>query len=77
MGGIAGILSAPKSGKETQQDIKKKADDVSKDLSQKYEATKTDAEIKAAELKKKTHDLKDRTQKAVEAAKKEYTKKKS
>lgn len=68
-GGIAALLTAPKSGKETRADIKKKAGEVKR----KAEATKKDLEARAKETKKdlesKAADLKSRADGALQGAK--------
>ncbi len=61
IGAAAGILTAPKSGKETREDLKKKADSV-----------KADAEKKAGEAAEGAKDLKRRAGNAVEGAKKGF-----
>ena len=54
-GVVAGILTAPKSGKETRADLKAKADQM-----------KADAELKAADLKAKGQQVYSDTRKQVE-----------
>ncbi len=73
-GAIAALLTAPKSGKETRADLKKKADEVKK----KAEATKKDLEGKAMATKKewegKAAELKDRADDAIKGAKDGFNK---
>lgn len=75
-GVVAGILTAPKSGKETRADIKAKA----KDVKSKANAKATEAKAKATEVKEavkdKAVDLKGRTERAVKGAKKGFNSKK-
>jgi len=75
-GFVAGILTAPKSGKETRADIKSKASDVKA----KAKAKAGQAKIKAAavtdDVKEKAVDLKSRTERAIDGAKKGFNSKK-
>jgi gas vesicle protein len=50
VGVVAGLLTAPKSGKETRADLRKKADDVKAAASDKVSQAKTEAD----KLKKRT-----------------------
>lgn len=65
IGAAAGILTAPKSGKETRADIKAKATEAKKDV-----------EKKGDEIVDKAKDLKVRTENAIEGAKKGFNEKK-
>lgn len=77
-GAIVGILTAPKSGKETREDIRRKASEVKDITAEKLDEAKEYADGKTKEAKKfateKTADAKDfieREKKAIkEAAKK-------
>jgi gas vesicle protein len=86
-GFVAGILTAPKSGKETRAEIKEKATEYKDVAGKKAEEVKTKAEAVANDVKTKTtevvedvkekaEDLKARTERAVEGAKKGFNSKK-
>lgn len=62
-GAVAALLTAPKSGKETRQDLKKKADDMKKI-----------AADKKKELEGQAKDLKSRAENAVQGAKDGFNK---
>lgn len=75
VGLVAGLLTAPKSGKETRADIKAKASDI------KNQAAKTGADLRdkaedvVDDVKDRAIDLKERTESAAKAAKKGFQKK--
>jgi len=80
---VTGILTAPKSGKETREDIKTKAKEVKVDVTKKVESAASEANEIAEDVKSKAQDfaedaktsasdLKDRTERAVEGAKKGF-----
>lgn len=86
-GVVAGILTAPKSGKETRADIKAKKDAVAADVAGKVKTAETEAKDMAADAKVKARgvvddvkanadDLRRRTESAVEGAKKGFNEKK-
>ncbi|HRN90165.1 MAG TPA: YtxH domain-containing protein [Candidatus Saccharibacteria bacterium] len=86
-GFVTGILTAPKSGKETRDELKVKAEGVKKDVTvkakkaaRKAESVATDVKTKAegvaTDVKTKATDLKGRTERAVEGAKKGFNSKK-
>jgi len=79
-GFVSGILLAPKSGKETREDLKKATEDTKESVVEKAEQARAVAEKKAKEAKvwgeevvadvtEKATDLKKRTVRAVEGAK--------
>lgn len=74
IGAVAAFLTAPKSGKETREDLKKKVNNI------KSETEKTAREVKkqAASVKKdvegKADDLRQRTENAVKGAKEGFNK---
>jgi len=81
---VAGILTAPKSGKETRAELKAKADVLKTDATKKVEEVQTkanevvgDVREKATgvvqDVKVKTDDLKDRTERAIDGARKGFT----
>jgi gas vesicle protein len=87
IGLAAGILTAPKSGKETRADLKMKAEDMKNKATDvmddvKDTATKTASDIKnkatdvASDVKDNAMDLKERTEKAAAGAKEGFYSKK-
>jgi gas vesicle protein len=76
VGLVAGILTAPKSGKETRADIKAKANEVKSEATKKAAQAKNKAEAVVEEVKDKADDLKTRTERAVDGAKKGFFSKK-
>lgn len=56
VGVVAGVLTAPKSGRETRADLKAKADDVKKDATKKAKDVKKQAETKYEEARKVATD---------------------
>jgi len=83
----AGVLTAPKSGKETRAELKVKAEELKSDVSKKAEYVASEATDIAENVKEKAQgaanevkvevvDLKDRTDKAVEGAKRGFFEKK-
>lgn len=71
-GFIAGIVSAPKTGEKTRAGLKAKADKVKVDLTKKAEMVSSEAQDVVEDVKEKASDLKDRTERAVEGAKKGF-----
>ncbi len=71
-GVVAGILAAPKPGKETRADIKAKADDLREDAMRKADEAKGRGEEVVADAREKAEDLKARGERAVEGAKKGF-----
>jgi len=82
-GAVAGVLMAPKSGKETRAEIiakstevkdvvTKKAEDVAGDAGEVVESVKEKAQKTAGDIKTEAVDLKKRTERAVEGAKKGF-----
>lgn len=67
-GAIAGVLAAPKSGKETRSDIKLKAVELKKDASARTEKVKLQSEKVTTEVKDKAKDYRERSERAVEGA---------
>lgn len=56
VGVVDGVLTAPKSGKETRDDLKAKADDLKNQTKQKADQVKTKAETVAGDVKKKADE---------------------
>jgi gas vesicle protein len=76
VGFVAGVLTAPKSGKETRADIKEKATEYKDVAGKKADEVKTKAEEVVEDVKVKAEDLKGRTERAVAGAKKGFNSKK-
>jgi gas vesicle protein len=83
IGGVVGLLTAPKSGKETRADLKVKAEKAKVDISKKAERATSkmndltdEAKNRASDVvenvKSEAIDLKDRSQRAYEGAKKGF-----
>lgn len=79
----AGILTAPKSGKETRAELKVKAEALKSEATKKVETAQSKANEVAGDVKDKatgvaqdvkvrTEDLKDRTERAVDGARKGF-----
>lgn len=73
---VAGILTAPKSGKETRADIKAKATEVKGKATNKVNEVKGKAAEVTEDVKEKAEELKGRTERAVAGAKKGFNSKK-
>lgn len=84
LGLIAGVLTAPKSGKETRAELKAKAEVMKGDATQKVEKVQTKANEVAEDVKDKaavvaqdararTEELKERTERAIDGARKGFT----
>jgi len=80
IGAVAALLTAPKSGKETREDLKKKVSDIKSDTEKKAKDAKKQVETVAKDVKDKAEatandvkaqaeELKKRTENAVEGAK--------
>lgn len=65
-GYVAGILTAPKSGKETREDIKVAANKVKKSAIEKYEHVRTDLNGAIEDAKLKAKDLSDKGRKELD-----------
>lgn len=85
IGAVVALLTAPKSGKETREDLKVKANemkekarDTAEDVKKKTDKFKDEAQKKASEAKKDTaevvEDWKSRVGRVVETAKDEFSK---
>lgn len=75
VGFVSGILLAPKSGKETRDDIKNAALTTKDTVVEKAYDAKSKAESVADDVNSKAVELKSRTEQAVEGAKKGFNKK--
>ena len=83
VGAVAGILSAPKSGKDTRAEMRVRGEQVKSDFDKKAvemsaKANKSAAEVKAkiattvVEVKTNAKDLRTRTERAIDGAKKGF-----
>ena len=70
---IAGILTAPKAGKETRADLRERAMELKGDASRRSQDVKQRAQETAGNAKEKADDLKKRSTRAIEAARREFT----
>ncbi len=71
---VAGFLTAPKSGKETRADLKAKAEEIKSDAEKKAKDLKKQGDKVVKDTKKNVEDFRGRTERAVDAAKAEFTK---
>ena len=71
-GVVAGILTAPKSGKETRADIKAKAGEIKDQAGDKYAHVKKKDEKAVQQGKKTVDDYRGRAERVVDTAKKEF-----
>ena len=75
VGYVAGILTAPKSGKETRADLKRKATEIKDEASKRVNSAKNEAAKKGNELKDQADELVERAGNAIEGAKEGFAKK--
>ena len=86
LGLLAGVLTAPKSGKETRADLKAKAEVMKSDATQKVEKAQMKANKVADDMKDKaavatqdararSDDLKERAERAIDGARKGFSSK--
>ena len=71
---VAGLLTAPKSGKETRDDIKRKATDMKNQAMGHVEDVKDKAMDVADDARSRAEELKTRAEQAVEGAKAGFNK---
>ncbi len=74
VGTITGVLIAPKSGKETREDLMKKAEELKENSGELVDKAKKESKKVGDKVMKTADDLKDRTERAVDSAKKEFKK---
>lgn len=85
IGAVAALLTAPKSGKETREDLKKKVDSIKTDTEKKVQEASKQAETIAKDVKHQAEEtvkgvksqadeLKRRTENAVQGAKDGFSK---
>ena len=75
IGLAAGILTAPKSGKETRADLKLKANDLKDNATKKADDLKNKATDVMGDVKDNALDLKERAEKAAAGAKEGFNSK--
>lgn len=73
-GVVAGFLTAPRSGKETRADLKKKADELKAEAASKGEELKKKGEATYKDTKDVAKDLQSRSERAFNSAKAEFKK---
>lgn len=69
---VAGVLTAPKSGKETRADIKAKAEELKTDADKKLKDAKKSGEKMVNEGQHMAGDYADRTKRALNSARREF-----
>jgi len=69
---VAGVLTAPKAGKETRADIKAKAGELKADADNKLKDAKKSGEKTMNEGRHMAEDYADRTKRALNSAKREF-----
>ena len=72
-GFVTGILTAPKSGKETRADIKAKADEMKSEADKKARELKKQADSAVKDAKRTVEDYRGRAERAVNSAKAELS----
>ena len=75
VGAVAGILTAPKSGKETREDIKRKASEIKSDAASKADDVRKKAEDVKKDVEAKAKDFTSRAENAVQGARDAFNKK--
>ena len=73
-GVVAGLLTAPKSGKETRADLKKKARELKQDATTKGDELRAKGEKAYYDARDAARDLHDRSGRALRSARDEFTK---
>ena len=73
-GVVAGLLTAPKSGKETRADLKKKARELKQDATTKGDELRAKGEKAYYDAREAARDLHDRSGRALRSARDEFAK---
>ena len=73
-GVVAGLLTAPKSGKETRADLKKKARELKQDATAKGDELRAKGEKAYYDARDAARDLHDRSGRALRSARDEFAK---
>ena len=73
-GVVAGLLTAPKSGKETRADLKKKARELKQDATTKGDELRVKGEKAYYDARDAARDLHDRSGRALRSARDEFAK---
>ena len=73
-GVVAGLLTAPKSGKETRADLKKKARELKQDATTKGDELRAKGEKSYYDARDAARDLHDRSGRALRSARDEFAK---
>lgn len=74
IGAVAAFLTAPKSGKETREDLKKKVSTIKSETEKTAKEVKKQAETVKKEVEVKAEDLRKRAENAVKGAKEGFNK---
>ncbi len=75
VGAVAALLTAPKSGKETREALKRRAGKLKTEAEKKAEELKSKAENVKKEVEGQAVDLRERTENAIKGAKEGFDKK--
>lgn len=75
VGAVAALLTAPKSGKETREDIKRKAGEIKSDAASKADDVRKKAEDVKKDVEAKAKDFTSRAENAVQGARDGFNKK--
>lgn len=74
IGAVTALLTAPKSGKETRDNLKKKVDEIKTDAEKKAGDVKKQAETVTKDVEKHAEELRTRAENAVQGAKDGFSK---
>ena len=74
VGGVAALLTAPKSGKETRQDIKRKVNDIKTEADKAAKDISKQTKDVAGDVQKQANELKKRAENAVKGAREGFGK---
>jgi gas vesicle protein len=74
IGAVAALLTAPQSGKDTREDIKKKVNDIKSDTEKKATEVKEQAKVVTKDVQDQAEELRKRAENAVQGAKEGFNK---